>query len=105
MQTVLFPFLDSVLDESFTELEVYIPENVAVKNEATDLIQVIAKNCPNLSSLNIGKPVSKKIGKFFALSFLTLKNLTKLTITDLTDDDYCIPFFPYVLFSWFLASK
>ena len=43
MQTVLFSFLDSVLDESFSKLEVYVPEIVAVKDETSDLIQVIAK--------------------------------------------------------------
>ena len=32
------------------------------------------------------------MGTSFAQSFLGLKNLTKLTITDLTDDEYCIPF-------------
>ena len=90
-----FLFLDCVLDESFTELEVNVPVDVDVKNENWDLIQVIANHCPFLSSLkfNISKPIaSEEMGEAFAQSFLRLKNLTSLTITDLTDDDFCIPF-------------
>ena len=36
------------------------------------------------------------MGAAFAQSFLGLKNLTKLTITDLTDDEYCILFLKYL---------
>ena len=53
MQPVLFFFLDSVLGESFTELEVYIPENVAVKDETL--------------KFNFGKPTSKEMGPLLNL--------------------------------------
>ena len=90
----IFLFLDSVLDESFTKLEVKVPEKVAVKDENLDLIEIIAKRSPFLSFLafNFGKPITEDMGKAFAKSFHGLKNLTGLTITDLTDDEYCIPF-------------
>ena len=47
----IFLFLDSVLDESFKELKVNVPEKVAVKDENLDLTEIIAKRSPFLSSL------------------------------------------------------
>jgi len=90
----LFLFLDAVLDESFTDLDLRVPVKVAVKDEALDLILLVAKHSPFLSSLNFnfGKPIAAEMGRSFAQSFLELKHLTSLTITDLTDDEYCIPF-------------
>ena len=82
------------MDENFEELIVKIQERVAVKDENSDLIQVVAKQSPFLSSLefNFGKPITAEMGATFAQSFLQLKYLTSLTITEMTDHSYCIPF-------------
>ena len=90
----IFLFLDSVLDESFTELELKVPEHVPVKDEKSDLLQLIAKHSPAVSTLkfNFGKPITQEMLESFAQSLLQFQHLTMLTIADLTDDAYCIPF-------------
>ena len=90
----LFLFLDSVLDGSFTELELKVPEHVAVKDEKSDLLQLIAKHSPAVSTLkfNFGKAIAQEMVESFVQSLLQFHHLTMLTIADLTDDEYCIPF-------------
>ena len=70
------------------------PEKYPVKDRNSDLIQVITKHSPLLSSLefNFGKSNINWLGESFTQYFLGLKNLTRLAIADLADDEDSIPF-------------
>ena len=65
-----FLFLNCVLDQYFEDLKLNIPINVKVKDESTDLIEIIAKRSPFLSSLTFN--LSIQLARIWELLLLHL---------------------------------